>query len=91
MRELMMNEFSGPIIWFLLGLAGAVGLIALVSPRWFALLSARSNRWIDTAKAVAWLDKRIEVDAHLAPYTRVLGGAALLSVAVLAYFVTNWQ
>jgi hypothetical protein len=74
-----------PIIWALLALAATVGLIALASPTLFAKLSGVGNRWIDTSSMLAKLDRRIEVDSRILPYSRLLGAAVVASVSLLAF------
>lgn len=74
-----------PIIWALLGLAATIGFIALASPALFAKLSGVGNRWIDTSSVLAKLDRRIEVDSRIMPYSRLLGAAVLASVSLLAF------
>lgn len=77
-----------PTIWTILTLAAAVGAIALASPRLFAKLAAFGNRWIDTSSLLAKLDKRVDVDEHLMPYSRILGAVVIASVGLLM-FVLN--
>ncbi len=74
-----------PAFWVFLGFVGAVGLLALISPSAFATLAVRGGRWVDTSKVIAKLDKRIELDERVLPYSRFLGAAVLVAVAVLAY------
>ena len=74
-----------PIIWTLLAISGAVGLLALLSPRLFSKLAAVGNYWVDTSNVLAKLDRRIEVDSRVLPYSRWLGVAVVLSVALLAF------
>ena len=74
-----------PIIWALLGLTATIGFIALASPALFAKLSGVGNRWIDTSGVLAKLDRRIEVDSRILPYSRLLGAAVLASVSLLAF------
>lgn len=73
-----------PIVWTLLALAGACGIVALSSPRLFSKLAAVGSRWVDTSNALAKLDRRIEVDSRILPYSRWLGLAVVVSVALLA-------
>jgi hypothetical protein len=73
-----------PIFWTVLIAAGVLGFIALVSPRLFSAIARRGNHWVDTSKWLAKLDTRVEVDAHVLPYSRHLGAAVVASLAVLA-------
>lgn len=73
----------------LLILIGLIGLVALVSPKLFARLAQGGSRWVDTNKALAVLDRRFDVDRYVLPFSRILGLAVLLSVAVLLYVITR--
>jgi hypothetical protein len=72
-------------VWVLLSFCGFAGIVAVASPRWFARLSRGGSKWIDTNRVAAVLDRRIEVDQYLLPYSRWLGAAVLASVAALVY------
>lgn len=76
-----------PVCWLLLVLCGAAGAVALASPRLFATLANNGSRWVDTQKLLQVLDKRIDLDAHVLPYSRVLGALVLASVAVLGWLL----
>jgi len=73
-----------PIVWTLLAMAGTCGVLALSSPRLFSKLAAVGNRWVDTSSALAKLDRRVDVDARVLPYSRWLGLAVVVSTALLA-------
>jgi hypothetical protein len=73
-----------------LGFAGISGLIALVSPRVFHKLAAGGSRWIDTSRFVAKLDRPIDLDRLVLPYSRVLGAAVLVAVVVLGLVVQRF-
>lgn len=68
----------------LLGVLAAVGLVALASPTCFSRIARRGGEWIDTQKVVDVLDKRIDIDETVLPYSRVLGFAVLASVILIA-------
>lgn len=71
------------LFWGLVAVAGLPALIALVNPRWFARLDSQGDQWIDSSKVLACLDKRVEIDHLLLPFSRLLGGAAVTALAVL--------
>jgi hypothetical protein len=79
------------VLWSTLGLLGLVGVIAVVSPSRFARLATRSGRWVDTNKIVAVLDKRVDIDHYILPFSRLLGVAVLASVAVLIYVMARYS
>lgn len=71
------------VFWGLVAVAGLPAVIALVNPGLFARLDSRGNRWIDSSKVLELLDKRIDVDHLLLPFSRLLGGAAVSSLLAL--------
>lgn len=73
------------IVGIALALVGLCGLIALASPRRFATLAGRGNRWIDTTSILAKLDTRVEVDARVLPYSRILGAVTIAAVVFLSF------
>lgn len=78
-----------PIAFTLLGLAGLLGLLAVVSPRLFQKVAGQSGRWIDSSRALEYLDRKVDIDAYILPRSRLLGVAVLVSVAVLAYLIAS--
>jgi hypothetical protein len=77
------------VTWSLLGLAGVVGMVALVSPRTFSKLATGGSRWIDTQRVIAKLDEPINVDHYILPYSRVLGAAVIISCVILGLAVLS--
>ena len=73
-----------PVIWGLLVVVGAVGVVALASPRVFAKLSAKTSRWVESKKVLECLDKRVDIDRYVLPFSRWLGAAVVASVLILA-------
>jgi hypothetical protein len=72
------------VVWIGLGALGAIGLLAVISPTWFRVLASRSGHWVDTEKYLRLLDKRIDVDQYVLPYSRWLGVAVLAAIGLLA-------
>jgi hypothetical protein len=79
------------ILWGTLAFLGLIGLIAIVSPRRFEKLATRSGKWVDTNKLAEVLDKRVDIDHYVLPFSRLLGVAVILSVAVLSYVVLRYE
>lgn len=71
--------------WFLLVSAGLLGVVALVSPKTFRSLAEQGGQWLDSGKLLEKLDKRIDVDRLVLPYSRILGAAVIATVAVLCF------
>jgi hypothetical protein len=80
---------SNTLVWGCLGLIGLLGMVAVVRPRLFHVISRRSNQWIDTSKALAPLDKQFDIDRYVLPYSRLMGMAVLIAVAILAWIVKH--
>jgi len=76
-----------PIALGLLGFAGLLGLLAVVSPRLFQKLAGQTDRWVDSTRALECLDRRVDIDTYVLPRSRLLGVAVIASVAVLSYLV----
>jgi len=83
------NTLISATFWLAIGLLTSVGFLAIISPKRFASLSTRGNRWIDTEKLLQPLDARIDVDRYVLPFSRLLGVAVLASVAMLAALYTK--
>ena len=79
------------VLWTTLALLGLVGLIAVISPNRFQKLATRGGQWVDTNKLAEVLDKRVDIDRYVLPFSRLLGVAVILSVAVLSYVVLRYQ
>lgn len=78
------------VLWACLGIVGFLGILALVSPRRFNVLATGSARWIDTTKLTTVVDKRIDIDRFVLPFSRLLGVAVLAAVCVLAYVFSHF-
>jgi hypothetical protein len=77
-----------PLMWIGLGILVALGLLAVISPTRFSALASRSGQWVDSEKYLRVLDKRIDVDQYVLPYSRWLGVAVLFAVGLL---VAVWR
>ena len=81
----MLQSFWGTCFWILLAIAGLLALVALVSPATFRSLANFGGRWLDSSKLLARLDKQIDVDRLVLPYSRYLGAAVIATIAVLCF------
>jgi hypothetical protein len=75
------------LMWSLLGFAGAVGLVAAISPRLFSRLTTWCNIWVDTENIVKKLDRRIEIDQYVVRHSRLFGILVVAVVLVLTAFL----
>ncbi|MBI3836784.1 MAG: hypothetical protein HY288_02470 [Planctomycetia bacterium] len=76
--------------WFALGIVGAVGLLALLSPRRFSSLATRGGQWVDSNKVLTQFDKRVDIDAYVMPFSRSLGVAVLAAVVLVGYMISRY-
>ena len=90
MPEYLHNVQLGPVVWSLLALFGCFGVLALVSPGRFRRLTQTSSRWVDTQKLLSTLDTPIDVDRYVLPFSRALGAAVLIAVAVIGYLFATY-
>ena len=78
-------SFSGQVmIWTLLAGAAGFGLVAVLSPRLFTALNARTAVWIDIDRFTRKLDRRVDLDACVARHPRLLGALSITAAGVLA-------
>lgn len=78
-----------PWVWILLGVLASIGLLALISPRRFSSLAARGGDWVDTNRLLSVLDKRVDIDQHVLPFSRVLGFAVFSSAIILGVLLSR--
>ena len=83
-------EVWSPVVWCLMGVFAGLGFVALTNPRLFASMAVRGGRWVDTSKAVAKLDQRINIDEFVLPHARWLGAAVLASVGALGFVLLRF-
>ena len=79
----------------MLCIVAVAGLLAVLSPRWFAFLVKRSNTWVDSDGFFRRLDRRVEVDRCVLHNCRWFGvvcvaAAVLLGLVVLPMFSVQW-
>lgn len=86
----VLNQAWEPVLVTLLVLSGIFGLIAVVSPSTFRALATGASQWVDASKALAFLDRRVDLDKYILPRSRLLGVAVLAAVGVLAIRLYVW-
>ena len=74
-----------PLLMLFFSLTALVGLLALISPRSFALVVEKANCWIDTSKFFSFLEKRIDLDHYAVRHSRVTGILVLVGTAILGW------
>ncbi len=86
-----------PLLICVVTTSALLGVLALVSPKAFALLAAKGNHWIDTRKLLHipdnklfhTTDKWVETDQFTIRYSRLTGIVMLVAAAILGslYFM----
>ncbi len=75
-----------PIIFLsLLGLCGIVGLVAVVSPKTFALVAETGGIWVTKPKSTTFFESRIDIDQFVIRHSRQFGSMVTLGVVYLAF------
>ena len=82
---MQLGNFFDVFVPVFLSLCGLLGLLALLSPQLFGRIATFGGRWIDSAKALAAFDKRVDVDQYVLRHSRILGSLVIASVSVLGY------
>ncbi len=90
MLFLATTQSLGPWTWCWLCVLGSIGLLAMVRPKTFANLANCGGSWVDSNKYLAVLDKRIDIDQHVLPFSRVLGFAVLGSAIILGVLLSRF-
>ncbi len=72
--------------WYALALtfsiiSGLFGMIAMANPRLFRSLSGRFSQWIDSSRALLFLDKRVNIDRYVLRHARVFGAVVVVTLA----------
>jgi len=83
MTSLVAQFTTDVVIWTALGAVALIGMIAMVSPRTFESLNKGGSHWIDTSKLLSKLDRPIDVDKYILPFSRWLGAAAVVAAVVI--------
>ncbi len=73
------------LVFALLSAAGALGLLAVVSPTRFAQVAQSGGHWIDTSRVAQMLDQPYMIDHHVLRYSRLFGVLVVGSSLWLAY------
>lgn len=79
-----MQEAWPSIFLSLLGLCGVVGVLAVVSPRMFALVAATGGMWVTRPKKPSLFDLPIDIDQFVIRHSRQFGSVVTLVVFYLA-------
>ena len=83
------SQALGPWTWCFLCVLGSLGLLALVSPQTFSSVALRGGSWVDSSKYLAVLDKRIDIDQYVLPFSRVLGFSVLSSAVIIGVLLSR--
>jgi hypothetical protein len=82
--ELLCSVSGQAVIWTLLAGAAGFGLVAVLSPRLFTVINAKTSVWINVDRYTRRLDRRVDLDDRVARHPRVLGALSVLAAATLA-------
>jgi len=74
------------IVLSLLGFSGAVGALALISPKMFAFVAETGGLWVAGPKTLTALDAPIDIDKFVLRNSRQFGALVLMVVCYLTLF-----
>ena len=77
------------VAWIGLSIVGCISSVALLIPRWFAVLAALGGNWIDTSQFFKKLDKPINIDDLVLRRCRLFGILLLVGAAITLAFVPS--
>ena len=78
-----------PLVWFALGMLGAVGLVAVLDPRRIATVALGEQHSVETVKGAASIEGPAGNRFAALAVCRLVGVAVLASVAGLAYLLAQ--
>ncbi len=80
---MLMSSALATLLWGLGAFFAALGLLAMISPPRFAALARFGSHWIDTSHLLSKLDRRVDLDDKLLPYSRFLGASVVAAMGML--------
>ena len=83
------NSHWEPLVWFALGILGAVGVVAVLHPRRVTALAMREHGWVESAKGSGGIDEAASSRLVALSLCRLFGVAVLAAVAASAYFLAQ--
>ncbi|MEX2111638.1 MAG: hypothetical protein WD845_00545 [Pirellulales bacterium] len=78
-----------PLVWFVLGIVVALGLVALLHPRRLTTLALGENGWVETSRGSSGLSTPFSGSFVALALSRLFGAAVLAAVAAVAYYVAQ--
>jgi len=90
---ILIEAAARPLLVVFILASGLVGILAIISPRVFAVVTSRGNQWIDTWRFFRTvdnpffrrLDKWVDLDRFAVEHSRLTGFAMLAVAFTLAY------
>ncbi len=80
------NSHWEPLVWFVLGMFAAVGLVAVLHPRRFTTIVLREAGWVESSGASA-SDEPASSSFYVQTACRVFGIALLGGIVAVAYLL----
>jgi uncharacterized membrane protein len=81
--------FNDPwVFWSIVVFIGSFAVWAICWPQRFSSLAQSSSSWVDSSKALAVLDRRVEVDHFILRNSRTFGVVLLVGLALYVGLVT---
>jgi hypothetical protein len=90
--EMLLAAFDSrwePVVWFALGVLGAVGVLAVLNPRRIAALATRGEGWVEPARTASGGPQPDSGNFYTLTLCRVFGIALLGGVVAIAWLVAQ--
>ncbi len=82
---ILLQAIREPIFFFLLFFSVTVGLLALISPRYFKTISKKCSSWFNTPMRLPMIDTTIDTDHFFFSHSRITGASIIALSVVLAF------
>jgi hypothetical protein len=83
------NSHWEPLVWFALGVLGAIGFVAVLHPRRVTALVMREHRWVESTRGATGIEAPASSRFAALVLGRLFGLAVLAAVGAIAYFLAQ--
>lgn len=78
-----------PLVWFALGIVGAIGLVALLHPRRLTTIALGENGWVESPRGGTGVGTPLSSSFVALAISRLFGAIVLAIVAAAAYYIAR--
>jgi hypothetical protein len=78
-----------PLVWFALGIVGAIGLVALLHPRRVTTMALGENGWVESPRGASGVGTPASSSFVALAISRLFGAVVLAVVVAAAYYLAQ--